>query len=227
MKKPVMRLTRWVGLSLLVVSSLWLGGCAAPKPYDYTAFRAHQPRSILVLPPVNNSPDVDATYSVLSQATMPLAEGGYYVLPVALVDETFRQNGLVNPPEMHAVPPAKLADIFGADAALYITITQYGVKYTILDSASVVAADARLVDLKSGDLLWQGSAQASSSENSNNNQGGLAGALIAAVVKQVLNNVTNQSHQVAGVAAQRLLSPGAHNGLLYGPRSPLFGTEKP
>ena len=69
-----------------------MAGCAVPtKNVDYAAFKASKPRSIVVLPPLNESPDVGATYGMLSQVTVPLAEAGYYVLPVALVDETFRQ----------------------------------------------------------------------------------------------------------------------------------------
>ncbi|MGE5452079.1 MAG: DUF799 domain-containing protein [Acidobacteriota bacterium] len=221
-----MRLKTLARIGLLAATSLLFVGCAAPKRYDYTAFKESHPRSILVLPPVNNSPDVGASYSVLSYATFPLAEAGYYVFPVALVDETFRQNGLSNPPEMHEVAPAKLQEIFGADAALYIDISKYGVTYTILDSAAVVAAHAKLVDLRTGRLLWEGAASASSSENSNNNQGGLLGAVIAAAVKQVLNNLNDQSHQVAGVATNRLLTAGRTNGMLYGPRSPMYGKEQ-
>lgn len=66
-----------------------LGGCAAPKGYDYTAFLESKPASILVLPPVNQSPDVKASYSLYSQVTLPLSEAGYYVMPVGVVDETF------------------------------------------------------------------------------------------------------------------------------------------
>lgn len=220
-----MRLKQIARIGLLAATSLLFVGCAAPKRYDYTAFKESHPRSILVLPPVNNSPEVGASYSVLSYATFPLAEAGYYVFPVALVDETFKQNGLSNPAEIHGVAPAKLQEIFGADAALYIDISKYGVTYTILDSAAVVAASAKLVDLKTQRVLWEGAAYASSSENSNN-QGGLAGALIAAVVKQVLNNLNDQSHQVAGVATNRLLMAGRNNGILYGPRSPMYGKEQ-
>ena len=64
------------------------------QAYDYTAYKQSRPRSILVLPPLNESPEVAASHSMLSQVTMPLAEAGYYVLPVALVDETFKQNGM-------------------------------------------------------------------------------------------------------------------------------------
>jgi hypothetical protein len=69
---------------------LILSGCVTQAKVDYSEFRASRPASILVLPPVNSSPDVAATYSLLSQATFPLAESGYYVMPVTLVDEAFR-----------------------------------------------------------------------------------------------------------------------------------------
>jgi hypothetical protein len=160
-----------------------LGGCAATKPYDYTAFRESRPRSILVLPPLNSTPDVRATYSMLSHMTSPLAEAGYYVFPVTLVDETFRENGLAQPTEMHAAPPAKLREIFGADAALYVNVTKYGASFQVLNSATVVSADAKLVDLKTGKTLWAKSATASSSEGQNQVGGGLAGLLITAIVK--------------------------------------------
>lgn len=199
-------------------------GCVTQKPYDYAAFKQSRPRSILVLPPLNNSPDVNATYSVLSHVTYPLAESGYYVLPVTLVDETFRQNGLTAPGDIHAVAPAKLREIFGADAALYITVEKYGVTYMLFDSAAIVTASARLVDLKTGAMLWEGTATASNNEGGGNNSGGLAGMLIAAVIKQIANSVTDASHNVAGIASQRLLS-ARPNGMLYGPRSPHYGKD--
>lgn len=212
--------------SLMAVSvmALLLGGCAAPVKVDYSAYRASNPKSILVLPPVNNSPDVNATFGMYSQMTYPLAEAGYYVLPVALVNETFKQNGLSNPAEMQAVAPAKLKEIFGADAGLYVTVTRYGSTYSVINSVAVVAAEAKLVDLKSGSLLWSGSATASNDEGNNNGGGGLAGMLVAAIVKQILNDVTDASYLVAGTTSQRLLTPHP-SGLLYGPRSPNYGKD--
>lgn len=60
-----------------------LGGCVSPKTVDYSAYKQSRPKTILVLPPLNDSPDVKASYSMLSQVTFPLAEAGYYVLPIA------------------------------------------------------------------------------------------------------------------------------------------------
>ena len=202
-----------------------LGGCVSPKTVDYSAYKQARPKTILVLPPLNGSPDINASYSMLSQVTLPLAESGYYVLPVAVTDETFRQNGLTTPADIHQAPANKLQEIFGADAALYITVTDYGTRYMIISSETVVTATAKLVDLKSGTTLWTGSARASSEEGGNNGGGGLVGMLITAAVKQVINSATDAGHPIAGVASARLLSAGQPAGLLYGPRSPKYGTD--
>jgi len=179
----------------------------------------------VVLPPLNESPDVGATYGMLSQVTVPLAEAGYYVLPVALVDETFRQNGLTAAGDIHGVPVAKLHDIFGADAALYVNITQYGTKYMVISSATVVTADAKLVDLRSGQTLWTGRASASSNEGNNNSGGGIIGMLVTAAVTQIINSATDAGYKVAGTTSARLLSAGHPGSLLYGPRSPKYGMD--
>ena len=212
-------MSRLKKVALLLAPAVLMVGCATKAPsYDYTAFKAAKPRSIVVLPPLNNSPEVNAGNSVYAQVSYPLAEAGYYVLPVAVVGETFKQNGLSNAADIHGVDVRKLNEIFGADAGLYITIDKYGSTYTVIDSVAVVSVTAKLVDLKTGTLLWEGKASASNNEGGNNGGGGLIGALVAAAVKQILNSTTDAAHPVAGVANARLLSAGMTNGLLYGPR---------
>ncbi|RQS97038.1 DUF799 domain-containing protein [Burkholderia contaminans] len=212
-------------MSVLSLVAL-LSACAQPvKRPDYTAFKKSQPRSILVLPPLNETSEVDATYGMLSQMTLPLAESGYYVVPVAVMDETFKQNGLTNAAEIQETPPAKLREIFGADAALYTKVSQYGTVYRIIASATVVSASAKLVDLRTGDVLWQGRASAASDEGSNSGGGGLIGMLVVAAVKQIANTLMDQSHDVAAFTSGRLLTAGPPTGLLYGPHSPKYGTD--
>ena len=201
-------------------------GCATTSaPYDYAAFKASRPKSILVLPPINNTPEIPASYSVLSYATRPLAEAGYYVMPVTLVTEAFKENGMTEPTDMHGTSPEKLLQIFGADAALYITVSKFGSVYQVINSETLVAAQAKLVDLKTGKTIWAGTAQASSAEANNQQSGGIAGLLISAIVNQVLANATDESHRYAGVATQRLLMARPNGGLLYGPRSPNYGKD--
>ncbi len=207
---------------LSALALLTLGGCVtAPIQYDYSALRVANPKSILILPPTNESPEVNAGESILSSATFPVAEDGYYVLPVALVSQTFKENGVTNAFDSHQIPVTKLREIFGADAALYMNIQDYGAAFKILSSDVRVTLQARLVDLRSGDLLWEGRATASNQEGRSNNQGLLA-ALIGAVVEQIMNDVSDAGHRVGMVANRRLLSANHNGGLLYGPRSPKY-----
>lgn len=213
-----------ITLTLAAIGLLLLSGCATrPQPYDYTAFKKAKPATLLVLPPVNDSPDVKATPAMWSHATLPLAEAGYYVLPVTLVDETLRQNGVDSATDAQSIGFDKLRDYFGADAAVYIKVKRYGTTYAVVASDTTVQADARIVDLRTGVLLWEGTAQASSSEQQQQNQGGLLGLLVAAVVKQIVGTATDAAYNYAGIASGRLLGTPRYNGLLPGPRSPNYG----
>ena len=207
-----------------LVMTWLLTGCAQPTKVDYTAFNQSKPKSILVLLPQNSSPEVQASHGLLSQATFPLAEAGYYVFPVAVVEETFKQNGMTNAGDIQAVPLEKLRETFGNDAVLYLNITEYGTSYQVISSDTRVTADAKLVDARTGALLWSGSATASSAEN-NSSSNGIIGALVSAVVNQIVDTMTDKSYAIAGVTSIRLLSAGKPNGILYGPRSPKYGKD--
>ena len=211
-------------LLLAALCTAVLGGCATkPAAYDYAAFNRAKPATLLVMPPLNDSPDVKATPALWAHATLPLAEAGYYVLPVTLVDETFRQNGIETADDAQNIPYPRLHEYFGADAAVYIKVTRYGTSYAILASETRVEAEARIIDLRTGELLWQGKAMATSAEQQQQNQGGLIGLLVAAVVKQIVGTTTDAAYNYAGIVSSRLLGAPRYNGVLPGPRSPLYG----
>jgi len=204
------------GIAALV--ALGLTGCAA-KPYDYTNFRAHAPRSILVLPPLNESTAVEATWGYLSTVTRPLAERGYYVFPVAVVDQFLKDNGLPTAGEMHQVPLEKAREILGADAVLFITVEQYGSKYQVLNSSTIVAARAKLVDTRSGTLLWEG--RRVWQQNSSAGQSSLIGMLVAAAVTQIISTSTDAARGVSRTTNVMLFHT-REEGLLPGPYHPEY-----
>ena len=220
-----MKIAHYLKTVSVALGAVLLSACAhqsGSKPYDYAAFRESRPASILVLPPLNESPEVKASAGMLSRVTFPLAESGYYVFPVALVDEVFRQNGLTSPADIHAVSLEKLRSIFGADAVLYIKVTEYGTTYKVIASETRVAAEGRLVDARTGAALWSGQARASSAETQNNSSGGLIGALVTALMTQIADTLNDRGVAIAGLTSLRLLSAGTPNGILYGPRSPKY-----
>lgn len=208
-------------LLLALAAPLLLGACATRAPKDYSAFQRARPASILVLPPLNESPDIKATPAVWASATRPLAEAGYYVVPVTLADETFKQNGVTTSHDAQQIPAERLRQFFGADAALYLRVSEYGTRYQLIVSETAVNLSARLVDLRDGALLWEGSTRASSAEQQQAGQAGLVGLLAQALVNQIIATTTDSAYDYAGMAAARLV--GGPEGLLYGPRSPRSG----
>jgi hypothetical protein len=161
---------------------------------------------------------VEATYGYLSTVTFPLAELGYYVFPVAVVDQFLKENGLPTAGEMHQVPLNKVAEITGADAVLFVTLQQYGTKYQILNSATIVRAKASLVDTRTGLLLWQGEGMA---EEDSAGTGNIFGDLISAAVTQAIKTGTDAAHGVCRAANTRLFTT-KDQGLLYGPYHPQY-----
>jgi hypothetical protein len=98
-------------------------------PPDYSRYRAHLPRSILVLPPLNETTDVTAPYDYL--ATFPPATRRVTTSSVVVIDAFLKEKRPSLPGEMHAVLPGKVREVVGADAVLYVTIEDWGQKYRI------------------------------------------------------------------------------------------------
>lgn len=203
---------------LATLAALLLSGCASkPKAYDYTALKESNPRSILVVMPVNHSLDVRAPSSVLARMTVPLAEKGYYVFPVALVDEMFRQNGLPSGHDIQNAPISKVREVFGADAILYLDVEDYGPRYRVVSSTTAVVLKGKLVDLRSGETLWEGSATAAEGSGGDGN---LLGNLISAAAGQIMDAMNDKGYEVAGAATAILVNHGDRGGLLPGPYHP-------
>ena len=105
--------------SLICLLVAVLAGCAsAPPKKDLSAFNAAAPRSILVVPAINRSLDVDAPNYLLSTLTVPLAEKGFYVFPVNTAKIVLEQEGFYEGEQVHRQSPEALAKLFGADAVL-------------------------------------------------------------------------------------------------------------
>lgn len=167
-------------LSCLLIGAL--AGCAnAPAKKDLSAFIADAPRSILVVPAVNKSLDVDAPNYLLSTLTVPLAEKGFYVFPVNTAKVVLEQEGFYEGEKIQQQPPEALAKLFGADAVLYVTIKQWDAQYAILAATVTVDFDYRIY-WKDGTEIWQANQKMQYSPQSNN-----AGSPLVTLISAVVN----------------------------------------
>lgn len=208
---------------LLCVLIVWLTGCESQRPTDYRAYVKHMPRSIVVLPPINESAEVAASDAFLSTVTRLLAEKGYYVFPVSLVDQHMKENGVTIPGEMHQVNPVKFNEVYGADAVLLIHIKEWTTTYVVVDSTTKVTLSFNLVDTKSGTSLWnQASTYAYSSSQGQSN---LAAMVVAAAVRAIASAAVDFETNVARYANQ-IAFYNEQSGLLTGPMHPKYETSK-
>ncbi|MEW6017367.1 MAG: GNA1162 family protein [Pseudomonadota bacterium] len=164
--------TPTLGAAVALVLGALLAGCAtAPAPKDYSAFRAESPRSILVVPALNNTLNVPAPDFFLSTISRPFAERGYYVFPAHMVKRLMEDDGLADAGLVHSADATRLNRLFGCDSVLYVTIQQWDSKYVVLATQTTVKFDYALKSCKTGALLWEDSQsmvyspQASSSGN--------------------------------------------------------------
>ena len=88
-----MKLQRVWKTVLVVLIPVFIFGCASIPKKDYNLFRAEDPRSILILPVVNRTVEVDAPDYFLTTGSRPVAERGYYVFPVNLTTRIFEVDG--------------------------------------------------------------------------------------------------------------------------------------
>ncbi len=205
-------------LSLLIaILPIFVSGCVEVKPYDYTELKKSKPRSIVVIPPKNNSIEVNAPYIYLSTVTKPLAEKGYYVLPVAVIDQFLKENGLPTPAEMNNISLDKIDKYMGADAVLYIEIEEFGQKFLVFSSQAVVHATLKLVDVKTGKLLWESTAAAAYDPSGNNNAGSPAATLIGMLINAVVIQATDSHMPIASRIANGRAIYNETTGLLDGP----------
>lgn len=179
-----------------------LGGCAS-KPYDFTDFNRVAPRSILVVPPANRSLEVEASSYMLSTLTIPLAELGYYVFPVNTVKMLLEQEGLYEPERVREMGAARLANLFGADAVLFITIKRWEAAYAILSTTVTVDLEYELAG-KDGGRIWHAS-KAMQYSPQQQQQSSLAAQLIVAAIQAAATRAKPDYLPLARQANQRVL----------------------
>lgn len=202
-----------LALALLIVV---ISGCATvPRIDPMASFHDAQPKSLLVVPIVNNSVDVQAPTSVLTTLPRVLAEKGYYVFPVNTVKTLLEFEGLYEAAEIHETPPDQLAGLFGADAILYVTIHEWTAQYLLVQTTTIVDFEYRIVH-RDGSPLWSARKSLSyrpDSGNVGNNLSGLIASAITAAFERADPHylpLTRQANREVFYTDSTALPPGPY-----------------
>jgi len=180
-------------------------------------------RSILVVPVVNESVEVNAPDYFLSTIVRPLAERGYYIFPVNVVKRVMEDDGLSDAYMVHRAETPRLAGLFGADAVLYVVIKRWDARYALVNTVVTVHFTYTLKSGRTGETLWHTAARMTYSPNSSNRGDGIAdliaSVVVAALEKAVPNYLplTRQANtkaiysNVSGLPTGPLLPKSSHN----------------
>jgi hypothetical protein len=209
---------------LLIGAIAALTGCVnAPKKADYTQFRTENPRSILVVPVINKSVDVNAPDYFLSTIAQPLAERGYYVFPLNMVKSVMADDGLSDANLVHSGDPRRLGELFGADAVMYISIERWDAKYVVLATTVTVELTYIIKSTHTGEQIWSNHQQIVYNPQSQSG-GGLAGLIANAITAAIAKAAPNYMPLARQANAQAIDLKGT--GLPAGPYDGLFGKDK-
>lgn len=121
---------------------------AYPEMYGEKA-----PVSILVMPPINETSNVDAKdffYYTLNQA---LADKGYYVFPSILAMQTLQQESAYDSEMFVDGDIHKFGTTFGADLLLFTTITKW--EKSAIGSQVTIEIDYKLRSTSTGNTVYE------------------------------------------------------------------------
>ena len=209
---------RRICLFFLIV---FLAACSSgnTKYEAWKKYRDHMPKSIVVLPPVNDTNELEIADITMMQIPEHLAEAGYYVYSPLVVQDYFRSNGAPSAAEVDQIPYQKIHQVFGADAALHVHITDFTYRYFGISAGWHYDVTMTLIDLHSGEALWVGRGMA---DNNSSGGNGLIGDAIGALAHMAGAAMSDKQKTMENLSGQALRNILRHKkyGVLIGPRRP-------
>ena len=212
MKKYIYLLLASVVLASCGTTATTTRGDSYPKMY------AEKPLTILVMPPINKTVNVEAKEYFYTSMAMPLAEKGYYVISPFLAMDFLKSESAYDSEMYIDGSLTAFKNVFGADVALFTIINQWS-KSTI---GSVITVDIEYIlkSTTSNEVLFtrKGVLSVDTSVNSGGNAG-LLGALVDLAASAINTALTDK------VIAARRCNTFVLKDLPEGFYSPQFGAD--
>jgi hypothetical protein len=192
---------------LLALMAASLSGCMAVTGTKKDAFPAmyteRKPVSILIVPAINESTAANAPDLLNVTVTQPFANNGYYVMPVSIVSDIFKREGIIEGSQVKGLPTSMFKTNFGADAVMFVTITHWDKNYVVVAGNVNVGMEYVLLSTETNEVLWS-YAQDIVVDTSGNSSGGILGALIATAVSTAMTDYVPIAFRVNETAAKAM-----------------------
>ncbi|MFA6401899.1 MAG: GNA1162 family protein [Salinivirgaceae bacterium] len=185
-------------LFYIVVGSAFLSSCTTTTPITksvaYKGMYAEKPLTILLMPPINKSTNVEAKEYFHSTLSIPVANSGFYVIPTFLSMEILKKESAYDAELFLNSPLSKFGEVFGADLALFTIIH----KWDKSGIAAKVYVDVEYIikSVKTNDIIYTRRGDVTYDASISTGAGGLAG-LVANIALSAINTSLTKYVDVA------------------------------
>ncbi len=167
---------------LSILCALQLTSCVATSSITraeaYPKLYKEEPKVILIMPPINNTNNVEAKEYFYSSLSHPICERGYYVISPLIALEFLKSQSAYESERFIEGNVAPFRTYLGADAVLFTTISKWS--KTLISGTIHVTVSYVMRSTHTGETLFERSGDLTLDRSSG--QGGLAG-LVATMIQ--------------------------------------------
>ena len=205
----------------LLIITITIYSCSTTEPIKksvaYKGMYEEKPLTILLMPPINRSTNVEAKEYFHSTLNVPIANAGFYVIPPFLSMEILKRESAYDAELFFNSPLTKFGEVFGADLALFTIIHKWdksGIAANVYVTVEYIFKSTKtneVVYTRKGDIIYNTSVKTGAT--------GAFGAL-ADVAASALATAATKYVDVA-----RICNLYTFKDLPKGKYSPLYGTD--
>ena len=125
----ICRMKKYICLLItsFILSSCGLGNMVT-RETQYSKMYEEKPVTLLVMPPINNSANVEAKDLLYTSISRPLIEAGYYVISPLLAMDILKAESAYDSENFFDAPLTAFHNFFGADAVVFSVIDAWAKK---------------------------------------------------------------------------------------------------
>jgi hypothetical protein len=172
-----------------VLSALLFASCGTTKIAAFPKMYEEKPVVMLIMPPINNSNNVEAKDFFYTTMSVPVAEAGYYVLPPAMTMATLQRESAYDSEMFINGDLKKFGQIFGADVAIFTIIKSWD--KSLVGSLVTIEIEYIFKSVKTNEVLYHRDAKIKCDTSTGAQSDSLLGALIVAAADAVKTAVTD------------------------------------
>ena len=141
---------------------------------QYAKMYEEKPITLLVMPPINNSTNVEAKDLLYTSISRPLVEAGYYVISPLLAMDVLKAESAYDSELFFEAPLTTFQNYFGADAVVFSVIDTWAKKGMGIETKIRYVIKSAYTN----EILFDRSCELYLDLSIDSNQNGLIGALV-------------------------------------------------